>query len=71
MIDKNLESYNHPAEIINKIYKLCGMKYKKRERQTYNIVYNIDFNFLCSDEIIEKVKSWKYFVNCIDASISS
>ncbi|MDM8543409.1 DUF4276 family protein [Desulfococcaceae bacterium HSG9] len=71
LIDKNPESYNHPAEIINKIYKLCGMKYKKREQQTYNIVYNVDFDFLCSDEIIEKVKSWKYFVSCIDESISS
>ena len=69
MLNNNPESYRHPSEIINKIYKLIGMKYKKKEKQTFNIVNNIDFEFLCSDEIIEKMTSWKYFLDCIDEGI--
>lgn len=69
LINSNPESYSHPSEVINKIYNLIGMKYKKREKQTFNIVNNIDFELLCSDEILEKVNSWKYFISCIDESI--
>lgn len=69
LINQNPESHRHPSGIVNKIYRLFGQQYKKREKQSYEIVHNIDFDFLYSDEILKKVKSWGYFVDCIDKSI--
>ncbi len=71
LINQNPESHRHPSEIVNKIYNLFGQQYKKTEKQSYEIVNNIDYNFLYSDEIIKKVKSWGYFVNCINKSLFS
>ena len=69
IVNKNPESHPHPSEVINKIYNLFGKKYKKTEKQSYEIVNNIDFDFLYSDEIIQKVKSWGYFIDVINESI--
>ncbi len=66
IVNKNPESHRHPAEVINKIYNLFGQKYKKREWQSYQIVNKIDFNFLYSDETIQRVKSWGYFIDVIN-----
>ena len=63
---KNPELVEHPAGIVNKIYKLFGSKYKKREYQSYKIAHEVDFETMIEDEIIERVQSWKSFVKIID-----
>ena len=68
IVKTNPESHRHPAEVINKIYNLFGQKYKKSAQQSYEIVNNIDFDFLYSEETIQKVKSWGYFIDVINES---
>ena len=71
LIHDNPESYRHPSSIINQIYSIFGQKYKKREKQSYQIVYKIDFPFLiCTEIILDKVSSLKYFIDCLDMSFS-
>jgi hypothetical protein len=71
LIHNNLESHRHPSSIINKIYNIFGETYKKREKQSYQIVYTIDFPFLiCTEEMLSQVSSLKYFINCLDISFS-
>jgi Domain of unknown function (DUF4276) len=66
IVNTNPEEYDHPTTILNKLYNLFGQKYKKSEDQIYTIVNKIDFDYLYSDEILDKVKSWGYFVNVIN-----
>ncbi|MBF0607003.1 MAG: DUF4276 family protein [Candidatus Magnetobacterium sp. LHC-1] len=63
---KNTEEYNHPAKVIDKIYRLLGKEYNKHEDDSYNITYNLDYNFLCSDEVKARSDSWHCFVQCVD-----
>jgi len=68
----NPELYNRPATIVDKIFRISGEKYKKREKQSYKICYKIDYEFLCcTEEVHQKVSSFKYFLNCIDESLSN
>ena len=72
LIQTNPQSYERPSNIINKIFNLFGEIYRKREKQSYQIVYRLDYDFLvCSEEVLNKVSSWKYFLDCIDKSVSS
>lgn len=67
----NPESYGHPSGTVDKIFQLFGQRYRKREKQSYRIVYKLDFGFLvCTDDILRKVTSWRYFLACIDESFS-
>jgi len=56
---------------MNSIYKLVGQAYKKREKQAYQVAHKLDYDYLvCSEEILlHKVRSWKYFLECVDESI--
>jgi len=65
----NPESLPHPAETINKIYKLLDQSYKKTKDQAYQITERLDFDFICSDETLAKVKSLKFFINNINESL--
>ncbi len=68
----NPELYDRPATIVDRIFRLSGEKYKKREKQSYKICYNIDYAFLCcSDEVHQKISSFKYFLRCIDESLTN
>ena len=72
LLQTNPQSYEHPSSIVNKIFNLFGETYKKREKQSYQIVYRLDYGFLvCSEEVLNKVSSWKYFLDCIHESASS
>ena len=63
LLRKNPENFDHPAEIINRIYQLFGEnnKYKKTEDQIYSIVNNLDFEHLLSGKTLRKIKSWNHF----------
>lgn len=39
--------------------------------QSYQVAYHLDYGYLvCSEEILlHKVRSWKYFLECVDESI--
>lgn len=69
LVNKNPESFPHPAAIIGKIYNLFGQKYKKREKQAYQLAYKIDYKFLLSKSVLNKVESLKHFFECIKLSI--
>ena len=72
LIQTSPQSYERPSGIIDKIYKLFGETYKKREKQSYQIVYRLDYDFLvCSEEVLNKVSSWQYFLDCVDESVLS
>ena len=63
----NPESLPHPSVTINKIFGIVGKNYKKHEDQAYNIVYNLDYEFLiCSNEVLNKVTSLVYLIKCIN-----
>ncbi len=66
LINTNPETHRHPSEVINRIYQLFGQTYKKREEQSYSIVSRIDYDFLYSDEVKNRVESWNYFANLFD-----
>jgi len=71
LIKDDPELYESPAVKVGKILSLVGIKYKKREKQSYNICHNIDYTFLCfSEEINNKISSFKYFIKCIDESLN-
>ena len=40
---------NHPAKIINDIYSLVDLSYKKRQGDCYKIAHNIDYDYLYLD----------------------
>nr|CBL42931.1 conserved hypothetical protein [Candidatus Magnetobacterium bavaricum] len=63
---KNTEDYERPAKVIEKIYRLSGKEYNKHEDDSYNITYNLDYNFLCSGEAKARSDSWHCFVQCVD-----
>lgn len=68
---ENPESYDHPSKVINNIFNLSGKEYKKREADSYKIAYKIDYEFLCcSREVLDKVKSWNYFLDSVNKCFS-
>ena len=72
LIQTDPQSYEHPSGIINKIFNLFGETYKKREKQSYQIVSRLDYDFLvCSEEVLNNLSSWKYFLDCVDESVLS
>lgn len=42
-------AYDHPAEVIERIYKLVGKKYGKHEKDAYQIAHHINYAYLCLD----------------------
>jgi hypothetical protein len=71
LIETNPQSYEHPAGVIDKIYRLFGETYQKHEKQAYQLVYKLDYDYLvCAEEVLNKVSSWKYCLDCVDKSVS-
>lgn len=71
LIKDDPELYESPAVKVGKILSLVDIKYKKREKQSYNICHNIDYAFLCfSEETNNKISSFKYFIKCINESLN-
>jgi len=71
LIKNDPELYESPAVKVGKILSLVGIKYKKREKQSYNICHNIDYAFLCfGKEIDNKISSFKYLIKCINESLN-
>jgi len=65
------ETYSHPAKVVNDIYQLIGRSYKKREKQCYEIVHKINYNYLYADEKVQKkISSFFYFLKHIDRIFS-
>lgn len=71
LVNDDPESYSHPAKIVDKIYRLVDLRYKKREEQSYKIAHNIDYDFLCLDvKEMGKISSFFYFLECINEAVS-
>lgn len=70
LLEINPESLPHPAETINRIYQLIGQSYKKNEDQAYQITERLDYDLIYSDEVLEKIKSLKFFIDKIDECLS-
>jgi len=72
LANDNSELYEHPSSIINEIFRLYGKSYKKRKDDSYKIAYNIDYNYMCcSEDILNKITSWKFFLNSINTCFSN
>lgn len=69
LVNDNLEDYDRPAQIIDNIFQLIGQRYRKKEKDVYRIAYRLDYSFLCVD-VVARVRSFAYFLSCIDKSIS-
>lgn len=70
LFEDNPELYKKPSTIIKRIYRLIKKDYTKSEKQAHNICHNIDYEFLCyNNELHNRIKSFKYFLNCIDDSL--
>ena len=58
--------FSHPAKIINDIYSLVHLSYKKRQGDCHKIVNNIDYEFLYLDARQQgKVKSFFQFADVL------
>lgn len=64
-------TYHHPSETVSTILSLNKRKYKKKEKQIYNMVHNINYEFLCCGGVSNKIKSFFYFLKCVDEGISN
>ncbi len=72
LVGDDPESYHHPSEKMNDIFKLFDDKYRKREKQAHRIAENLDYNYLiCSDEVLGKLSSFYYFIHCLEQSLES
>lgn len=70
LVNDNPEDYDRPAQIIDDISQLIGQRYKKKAKDAYRITHRIDYSFLCVDALA-RVRSFAYFLKCIDESISN
>ncbi|MDP2905350.1 MAG: DUF4276 family protein [Candidatus Omnitrophota bacterium] len=70
LVNDNPEDYDKPAQIIDDILKLIGQRYKKKAKDAYRITHRIDYSFLCID-VPARVRSFAYFLNCIDQGIAN
>lgn len=69
LFEINPETLPHPSATINKIYNSLNRSYSKSEDEAYEIIHKLDFDIICSDETLIKVKSLKYFIDKIDESL--
>ena len=72
LITDDPQEYDHPAAVLNRIYKLIGQSYKKRKKQAYQVAYKLDYDYLvCSEEVLRhKIRSWRYFLDCVNDSVT-
>ncbi|MBF0338047.1 MAG: DUF4276 family protein [Nitrospirae bacterium] len=67
ILDKeNTEDYERPAKVIERLYRFSDKEYGKHKDDSYKIIYHLDYNFLCSDEVKARSDSWHCFVQCVD-----
>jgi hypothetical protein len=63
----DLENYRHPAKTIDKIYRIVGRRYKKRESDSHSICSYIDFSELCLNQNKRnRIPAFDSFVNVIE-----
>lgn len=66
----DLESYGHPAKMIDDILKLVGKSYKKKESDTHGICACLDFEELCLNvDVRARIKSFDNFLHKLDKCI--
>jgi hypothetical protein len=68
IINSPPEDHDTPALMVGKILDLVGLKYRKKEMDSYKIVSRLDFDFLCI-EAINRMSSFRYFIDSIDQCI--
>lgn len=57
-------AFDHPAKIINDIYQLVNLKYRKREGDCYKIAKKIDYDYLYLDaRELDKISSFFQFAD--------
>ncbi|RLC09695.1 MAG: hypothetical protein DRI24_21385, partial [Deltaproteobacteria bacterium] len=47
-----IEDYHHPAVVLNSIYNLVGLQYKKKAKQIHSICHRVDYGRLCLDDTV-------------------
>ena len=58
------EKYPHPARIIDSIFQLVNLRYKKREKDVYKIANYLDYeNIFCNNKIRGANKSFELFLD--------
>ena len=50
LINDNIEDYNNPSTIIDRIFRIINKSYSKHESEVHTICSRIDFCYLCFDE---------------------
>jgi hypothetical protein len=62
-----IEHYRHPSVIIDRIYRLVGRRYRKRESDSNSICSFIDFLELCyNEEKTSRIPAFSSFLQMID-----
>jgi hypothetical protein len=67
---RNPENFDHPAETINRILQLANSHYKKRKDQVYSLTHRLDYELLCDERILNKVKSWNHFYSNLAVAVA-
>jgi hypothetical protein len=63
----DIESYDHPAKLIDRIYRIANKRYKKRESDSYTICSHIDFDDLyLNTNKRNRIPSFDSFVKKLD-----
>ena len=71
LINYDPELYPKPANIIDDIYRLVGRRYKKKEDDSYQIAYRINYTFLCVDTPeMKKIASFHYFLKQLNKAFA-
>lgn len=59
----DIEAYDHPAVMIDKIFRLIGRRYKKHEEDSFQICSAIDFSELyLNDDVKSRIPSFELFL---------
>lgn len=62
LVNIDIEEIEHPAELLNNIYQLAGLAYRKKERHFHRTIDALDFDLLISN-CIQKSSYLKSFVD--------
>lgn len=65
--EDDIEGYNHPAKMIDSIYRIVNKRYKKRESDSYSICSHLDFDDLyLNTDTRDRIPSFDSFVKKLD-----
>lgn len=63
----DLESYKHPAKMIDEVLKIIGKAYRKKESDAYSICSHLDYEELCANKALRaRIKSFDGFMQKLD-----